>query len=213
MGKLLLYASIAVTLATTILGFINNGKLTTLKGELKTSKLAAKHIAATNSHAEAQAESMKIDLAKNRSQMTETFSELKDRTAEATKLASDLEEEKIKNENLGADKPCARCAEYQDIVQEKEQLIGKLKGDLLSRSLDPTLNSRQAPSHRGIHSLKSIQSQHTTSTEEPTSNNRSVPVYRAEFCIQSWGLGSTAPPRSAPQQNGGQIRPEKAQCV
>jgi len=40
MGKVLLYASIAVTLATAALGFINKGKLSTTKEELATSEKA-----------------------------------------------------------------------------------------------------------------------------------------------------------------------------
>ena len=108
MSRLLLYSSIAVTLAATTLGFINNGKLTTTQGELKNlkqtadttiaqtkkelekSRVTVKTVTEEKDQALAQAESRKSNLEKSESQVTDLTTKLKDKTDEATKLEAEV---------------------------------------------------------------------------------------------------------------------------
>ena len=155
MGKVLLYASIAVTLATTALGFINKGKLSTAKDELATSEQAVKAKTAAVEQAQkeiksakdklettttekdqalAQAETMKTDLEKNKSQVSDLTTQITAKTTEIAKLTADLEEAKNKAAVNPADasKPAGPSPEDQAKLQEQETLITKLQGDLES---------------------------------------------------------------------------------
>lgn len=123
MGKVLLYASIAVTLATTALGFINKNSLTATKEKLVTAedtvtkktaaieqaqkditagkeKLAT--VTAEKDQATAQAETLKTDLEKNKTQVTDLTTQIAAKTTEVTKLTADLEEAKKKGPTEGS---------------------------------------------------------------------------------------------------------------
>ena len=122
MGKVLLYASIAVTLATTALGFINKGKLSTAKeelatsekavtdkttalnqaqGELKKAKAEVETASAEKTQAVAQAETMKTDLEKNKTQVADLTTQITAKTTEVAKLTADLEALKAKPTDPG----------------------------------------------------------------------------------------------------------------
>ena len=148
MGRLLLYSSIAVTLAATTLGFINNGKLTTTQGELKNLKQTAdttiaqtkkeleksrgtvKTVTEEKDQALAQAESRKSNLEKSESQVTDLTTKLKDKTDEATKLEAEVIRLQKIIDIPPPKQPCRECAEKQVTIDEKEALITKLQGDL-----------------------------------------------------------------------------------
>jgi len=154
MGKVLLYASIAVTLATTALGFINKGKLSSAKDELATSEQAViaktaaveqaqKEVKSTKDKLEtattekdqalAQAETMKTDLEKNKSQVSDLTTQITAKTTEIAKLTADLEEAKNKVAVNPTDvKPAGPSPEEQAKMQEQETLIAKLQSDLES---------------------------------------------------------------------------------
>jgi predicted RNase H-like nuclease (RuvC/YqgF family) len=154
MGKVLLYASIAVTLATTALGFINKGKLSTAKDELATSEQAViaktaaveqaqKEVKSTKDKLEtattekdqalAQAETMKTDLEKNKSQVSDLTTQITAKTTEIAKLAADLEEAKNKVAVNPTDAaPAGPSPEDKARMQEQETLIAKLQADLES---------------------------------------------------------------------------------
>ena len=167
MGKVLLYASIAVTLATTALGFINKTKLSTKLDELATSEKAVKDktaavekaqqeiksakdkldtVTAEKDQATAQAETMKTDLEKNKTQVADLKTQIDAKTAEVAKLAADLEEAKKKPAGGGeAVVATGPTPEQQAVLQEKETLITKLQGDLeASRSQLEGLRKKDA---------------------------------------------------------------------
>jgi peptidoglycan hydrolase CwlO-like protein len=153
MGKVFLYASIAVTLATTALGFINKNKLSDTKGELASSEKTVKDktavieqaqkdikagkekletVTAEKDQVAAQAETLKTDLEKNKKDAADLKTQIDAKTTEVAKLAADLEEAKKKvDANTGAVPPAGgMSAEDQAKMQEKETLITKLQGDL-----------------------------------------------------------------------------------
>jgi len=155
MGKVLLYASIAVTLATTALGFINKVKLTSkqeelastqqqvkdktaaieqAKNELKKTSDSLETATAEKAQALSQAESMKTDLEKNKSQVTDLTTQITAKSEEVTKITAQLDEEKAKNANNAGTTttPAGPSAEDQAKQQEQETLITKLQADLES---------------------------------------------------------------------------------
>ena len=150
MGKVLLYASIAVTLATTALGFINKNKLSAKQGELVAAEQAVKDKTKAIEKAQqdlkaatvtlqtdtsekekvaAQAEALKADVEKNKTQVADLTKQIADKTAEATKLAADLEEAKKKAEASSAT-VAAPAATPDPEKEEQKTLITKLQGDL-----------------------------------------------------------------------------------
>jgi len=154
MGKVLLYASIAVTLATTALGFINKGKLTITKDELSssqqlvqqktaaaekaekdltTAKASLETVTAEKNQATTEAETLKTDLEKNKAQVTDLTTQITGKTDEITKLQADLEAaKKAADAATAGGTPAASgmSAEDQAKMQEQETLITKLQADL-----------------------------------------------------------------------------------
>lgn len=154
MGKVLLYASIAVTLATTALGFINKGKLAASKEEAVTAqqqaqqKIAAaeqalKDLKNTKENLEsatkereqvtAQTDALKSDLEKNKSQVTELTSQVTAKETQIAELTAKIEAANSKIESLSANTtvaPSGPSPEQQAEIQEKEALITKLQADL-----------------------------------------------------------------------------------
>jgi hypothetical protein len=155
MGKVLLYASIAVTFATAALGFINKGKLTSTKDELasaqqqaqqktaaiekaqvelKKANATAESATTEKAQAVAEAEAAKTALEKAKKDSADLETQIKAKTDEAAKLAADLEEAKTKAATPTTDtaKPAGPSAEDQAKMAEQETLITKLQGDLES---------------------------------------------------------------------------------
>ena len=154
MGKVLLYASIAVTLATAALGFINKGKLDAKQGDLtaakqtaekevtaakkaqddlKTAKTALDAASAEKDQAVAQAVALKTDLEKTKKDAADLDAQIKVKTDEATKLAADLEEaqKKLAAAPGGVVAPAGgMSAEDQAKMQELQTLVTKYQGDL-----------------------------------------------------------------------------------
>ncbi|MFA7345034.1 MAG: hypothetical protein WC003_12085 [Terrimicrobiaceae bacterium] len=155
MGKVLLYASIAVTLATTALGFINKSKLAAAKddlvstqqqaqqktatfdqvqSELKTAKATVETVTAEKAQAVAQAETLKTDLEKNKTEAAGLADQIKAKADEITKLNADLEEAKVKANatQTTTTAPAGPSPEDQAIIAEKEAVIAQLQKDLES---------------------------------------------------------------------------------
>ena len=155
MGKVLLYASIAVTLATAALGFINKGKLTSTKEKLVatedtvTKKTAAidqaqkdikagkdklETVTAEKDQVTAQAETLKTDLDKNKTQVADLTTQIAAKTASVTELEAKVKEAETKLAAAttpgGVAAPAGPSPEQQAALQEKEALITKLQGDL-----------------------------------------------------------------------------------
>lgn len=154
MGKVLLYASIAVTLATTALGFINKGKLATTQGdlassqqvvqqktaaieqaqkELKTANGTIETVTAEKAQALSQVETLKTDLEKNKTQVADLTTQITAKTAEVTEIDAKLKEAEAK---LAATVPgtatptTGTSAEDQAKIQELETLVTKYQSDL-----------------------------------------------------------------------------------
>lgn len=169
MGKVLLYASIAVTLATTALGFINKGKLAASKDELasaqqqmqqklasvdqvqkdlKAAKDSLATVTAEKDQAAAQAETIKGDLEKNKSQVTDLSSQIAAKDTQITELNAKIEEATNKIATLSSATPAAPSGpspEDQAKMQEQETLIAKLQADLdASRSQLEELRKKDA---------------------------------------------------------------------
>ncbi|MBE2202985.1 MAG: hypothetical protein IAE94_01415 [Chthoniobacterales bacterium] len=154
MGKVLLYASIAVTLATAALGFINKGSLTTAKGDLAASqqevqqKTAAleqtkKDLTTANASLEtataektqalSQVDTLKADLDKNKAQVTDLTAQITAKTTEIADFDAKLKEAQTKIESLSAGTtatPTGTSAEDQAKIQELETLVTKYQADL-----------------------------------------------------------------------------------
>lgn len=154
MGKVLLYASIAVTLATTALGFINKGKLAASKEELASAQQQAQQkvaaaeqalkdlkstkdsLATTTAEKEqvaAQTDSLKADLEKNKSQVSDLSTQVTAKEAQISELTAKIEAANSKIETLNASQtatPTGPSPELQAELQEKEALITKLQADL-----------------------------------------------------------------------------------
>jgi len=154
MGKVLLYASIAVTLATTALGFINKGKLTDTKDKLATAEQAAKEKATAGEKAqqeikaakeslqtandekdkaEAQTTTLKADLEKNKTQVADLTTQIAAKTASVTEMEAKVKEAEAKlaaANSGGVAAPAGPSPEQQAKMQEQETLITKLQADL-----------------------------------------------------------------------------------
>jgi ABC-type transporter Mla subunit MlaD len=154
MGKVLLYASIAVTLAAAALGIVNKGKLTTAREELTSSQQAVqqktaaldqsqKELKAANDTLEtttaektqalAQVETLKSDLDKNKPQIADFTAQVAAKTTEVTELEAKLKEAetKLANATVGtATVASGPSPEDQARIQELETLNTKLQGDL-----------------------------------------------------------------------------------
>lgn len=158
MGKVLLYASLAVTLAATALGFINKvnkGKLTTTKDDLasaqqtvqqKTSaleqsqkdltsaKATLETATAEKTQALAQVETLKTDLDKNKAQVAELTQQITTKTAEITETEAKLKEAQTTIETLNANATPGQTGttstEDQAKIQELETLVTKYQADL-----------------------------------------------------------------------------------
>jgi len=156
MGKVLLYASIAITLATTALGFLNKGTLASKKEELgtaqqevqqKTSAIAvaeknlkeAKDTLATTMAEKEQLSSeiatVKADAEKVKSQVTELTTQVSSKDSEIAKLTADVQAKEAQIQTLSSSQTTTASAdgpspEVQAQLQEKEALITKLQGDL-----------------------------------------------------------------------------------
>jgi predicted nuclease with TOPRIM domain len=154
MGKVLLFASIAVTLATAALGFINKGKLSATKDDLasaqqqvqqktatidqnqkdiKAAKEKLETVTAEKDQVAAQAETLKSDLEKNKSKVTDLTTQITSKGEEVAKLTADLEAAKAAAANAapGTTAPAAGPSpEDQAKMQEQETLITKLQADL-----------------------------------------------------------------------------------
>ncbi|MCK9589058.1 MAG: hypothetical protein WC076_10330 [Terrimicrobiaceae bacterium] len=155
MGKVLLYASIAVTLATTALGFINKGKLTSAKDEISsaqqqiqqktaaleqaqkeatTAKATVETVSAEKAQAISQMETLKSDLEKTKSQVTDLTGQIAAKTTEVSELDAKLKEAVAQAANTTrTTAPAAGMSEEDKAkMQEQETLITKLQSDLES---------------------------------------------------------------------------------
>ncbi|MFZ4774205.1 MAG: hypothetical protein ACOYM3_02505 [Terrimicrobiaceae bacterium] len=154
MGKVLLYASIAVTLATTALGFINKTKLSSTKDDLSSAqqqvqqKTAAveqsqkdlkgakdklETVTAEKDQATAQVDSIKSDLEKNKAQVTDLTGQVTAKETKVSELTAQIEAANAKIQTLSVGQtaaPTGPSPEDQAIIQEKETLIAKLQADL-----------------------------------------------------------------------------------
>jgi len=154
MGKVLLYASIVVTLAAAALGFVNKGKLTAAKEELASSQQAAQQkitaleqsqkelktaadtaetATAEKTQVLAQVETLKSDLEKNKSQVADLTTQISAKTTEVAELDAKLKEAETKLANATAGTATVAASpspEDQARIQELETLNTKLQGDL-----------------------------------------------------------------------------------
>lgn len=154
MGKVLLYASIAVTLATTALGFINKGKLATTQGDLASSqqvvqqktaaveqaqkdltsaKATIETVTAEKTQALSQVETLKTEVDKNKTQVADLTTQITAKTTEVTELDAKLKEAetKLAAATTGTATPTTgTSAEDQAKIQELETLVTKLQADL-----------------------------------------------------------------------------------
>ena len=154
MGKVLLYASIAVTLATAALGFINKTKSDSWKGELadaqkqaqqkaaaadqaqkeiKSAKESLQTVTAEKDQVAAQVEPLKTDLEKSKTQVADLTTQIAAKAASVTELEAKLKEAETKLANAttsGTAAPAGPSPEQQAAIQEKEALITKLQADL-----------------------------------------------------------------------------------
>ncbi len=156
MGKVLLYASIAVTLATAALGFLNKGSLSAAKEQIgisqqelqekaKTLEVAQKAVkeakdslataVAEKDQVAAQVDSLKADSDKSKSQVTDLTTQVGAKDAEITKLTADVQAKEAQIQTLTAAQTAAPAtetpsADVQAQLQEKEALVTKLQGDL-----------------------------------------------------------------------------------
>jgi len=155
MGKVLLYASIAVTLATTALGFLNKGSLSAAKDQLGTAQQEAQQKAAAVEQAQkslkeakdslvtataekdqatAQLDSIKGDAEKVKAQVADLTTQVGTKDTEITKLNADIQAKDAQIQTLSA----ANAAPAEQgpspdqlvVLQEKEALITKLQADL-----------------------------------------------------------------------------------
>jgi len=163
MGKVLLYASIAVTLAASTLGFLNKGKLTASQGDLENfKKTSAATIAQTKVELEesrakceastkerdqaiAQVESLKTALEKSESQGKDLQNQLKAMTDKVSGLEAAVARLQPKIDNPPPNEPCVQCAEKQRIIDEKEAWAAKLQGDIkdLQARIDTIINNEK----------------------------------------------------------------------
>jgi len=160
MGKVLLYASIALTLAAAAIGFVNRGHLTETKdnlantkqelekksGELAASQKSLKEakdsLATTTAEKEqltSEVASKSADLEKSKSQVADLTSQVGTKDTEITALKADVADKAAKIATLegssgtpGADtsEKDTKIAELQAQVQEKETLQTKLSSEL-----------------------------------------------------------------------------------
>ena len=154
MGKVLLYASIVVTLATTALGFINKGKLTTTQGDLassqqlvqqktatieqnqkdlKTANATIETVTAEKTQALSQVDSLKTDLEKNKTQVADLTTQIAAKTTEITELDAKLKEAQTKIDSFtpgSTTTTTGTSAEDQAKIQELETLVTKYQSDL-----------------------------------------------------------------------------------
>lgn len=171
MGKVLLYASIAVTLVAAALGFVNKSRLSGVREQLvsaqadadkkvaeataqatksvKETKESLQTVTAEKEQATAQLASIKGDADKTKSQVTDLTAKLEEKNSEVTKLNADIqakvaEIDTLKNTTV-APTTEAPSAEQQVKDQEKEALIAKLQGDLAnSRAQLETLRKKDS---------------------------------------------------------------------
>lgn len=154
MGKVLLYASIAVTLATTALGFINKGKLSASKEELaavqqqaqqklaaveqvqkdlKSTKDSLATVTAEKDQTAAQMTALKTDFDKSKTQVADLSTQATAKETKIAELTAQIEAANSKIETLSngaAAAPSGPSAEDQAKMQEQETLITKLQADL-----------------------------------------------------------------------------------
>jgi myosin heavy subunit len=153
MGKVLLYASIAVTLAATAIGFVNKNKLSTVKADLvsseqegqkkaaaieqaqkslKETKESLETVTAEKDQTAAQLETVKSAAEKSKSQVAELTTQLGTKDSEITKLTADIQakEAQIQTLTTAPTEVAAPSPDQQVLIQEKEALITKLQGDL-----------------------------------------------------------------------------------
>jgi len=154
MGKVLLYASIVVTLAATGIGFVNKEKLSSAKEDLvssqkkveektaaaeqadkilKETKATLTTVTAEKDQATTQLETVKGDAGKTTAQITDLTTQVGTKDAEIAKLTADIQAKDAQIKTLSettAAAPAVTSPENQVVLQEKEALITKLQGDL-----------------------------------------------------------------------------------
>lgn len=155
MGKVLLYASIAVTLATTALGFLNKSSLSAAKEQLGTAQQEAQQKAtaaeqaqkslkaaedslktatAEKEQAASSVDTIKSDAEKAKAEVTDLTAKMGTKDAEITKLNADIQAKDAQIQTLTAAQatPVAQgpSPDQQVVLQEKEALITKLQSDL-----------------------------------------------------------------------------------
>lgn len=156
MGKVLLYAAIAITLASAALGFLNKSKLSSAKEErdsaqqeaqqktaavaqaeknLKEAKDSLATVTAEKDQLSSSVDTLKADADKSKSQVTDLTGQVTAKDAEIAKLTADVQAKEAQIQTLSASQTTTAStegpsAEVQAQLQEKEALITKLQGDL-----------------------------------------------------------------------------------
>ncbi|MEI6035917.1 MAG: hypothetical protein WCS65_16750 [Verrucomicrobiae bacterium] len=153
MGKVLLYASIAVTLAATAIGFLNKDKLATAKDQivsaekkgeemkaaadksqkgLKEKEEEAKKLTAEKEQASAQVDSLKGEVEKLKSQVADAVAKGTEKDTKITEQDAKIKELEAKVAAQPAEAPAvAAVSKPEDLarIQELETLVTKLQGD------------------------------------------------------------------------------------
>ena len=154
MGKVLLIASIIITAATAVLGFVNKGKFTQETEEkvaaqqqvqqkttqleqtskdLKATKETLTTVTAEKDQIAAQVDTIKTELEKSKTELTTLTTQVSTKDSEITRLTADIQTKEQELTTLRAGTPAATTEpspELQQQLSEKEILIGKLQGDL-----------------------------------------------------------------------------------
>jgi predicted RNase H-like nuclease (RuvC/YqgF family) len=154
MGKILIFASIVVSLATAGLGFINKGKLGDTVAEIDVAKQEATQAKQELASANSAVDTAKEDVASLTSEKEQALSQaasaeekarqagekvseletqISQKEGEISKLTADIEAKETEIANLKTQTETTTTEPTEDVtamLQEKETLIAKLQGDL-----------------------------------------------------------------------------------
>ncbi len=156
MGKVLLYASLVVTLGATAIGFLNKSKLADVakqgadvqeevkKGKaeleqtqksLEETKKSVTKVTEEKDQIAGQVDGLKSDVEKAKSKANELTTQVGAKEAEITKLAADVQAKDTEIATLKSTQTAAPVVqgpspEVQAMIQEKEALVTKLQGDV-----------------------------------------------------------------------------------
>ena len=154
MGKILVFASIIVSLATAGLGFLNKGKLSdkvaeiesatqaatqakqelaTAKSDLSNAKADVASLTAEKEQALSQAESAEVKAKQAGEKVSELETQISQKEGEISKLTADLQAKETEIASLKSESQATSTEPSEEMtarLQEKEMLIDKLQGDL-----------------------------------------------------------------------------------